>query len=77
MAPRTAFQTLWRTTRERLANFNRRLAEGGNPDDMIFQAPAIRSLERDAERRIVEARKSHEPKRPAADTLANSGRPST
>ena len=67
MAPRTAFQNLWRATRYGLANLNRRLAEGGNPDDMIFQAPATRSLERDVERRMVEAGKI----RPAADTRAN------
>ena len=77
MARRTAFQGLWRTARDGLANLNRRLAEGGDPADMIFQAPAIRSIERDVERRVVEAQKSREPKRPTADTLANPARPST
>ena len=77
MTQRTALQSLWRATRDGLAKLNRRLAESRDPDDLVFHAPAIRSLERDVERRIVEAQKSPEPKRPTADTPANSAAPST
>jgi hypothetical protein len=77
MARLTALQSLWRATRDGLASFNRRLAEGGDPNDMVFHAPPpIRSLEWDIERRFVEARKSRVPNQPSADKLTNSGRPS-
>ncbi len=38
MAQRSALRSLWRATRNRLAELNRRLAEGGDPDAMVFQA---------------------------------------
>jgi hypothetical protein len=77
MARRTALQSLWRATRDGLANLNRRLAESGDPSDMVFHAPPpIRSLDWDIEQRFVEARKSRDPKRPIADKLTNSRRPS-
>jgi hypothetical protein len=77
MTRRTTLQSLWRATRDGLANFNRRLAEGGDPNDMVFHAPpTIRSLEWDTERQFVEGRKSQDPKRSIADKPANSARPS-
>ena len=61
MKRRTALQSLWRATRHGIANFNRRLAEGGNPNDMVFHAPPpIRSLELDSERWFAEPRQTDE-----------------
>jgi hypothetical protein len=77
MARRTALQSLWRAIRDGLANFNRRLAEGGDPNDMVFHAPPqMRLLKWDTERRFLEARKSQDPKRSIADKPTNLARPS-
>jgi len=38
MARQSALRNFWRATRNRLAELNRRLAEGGDPNEMVFQA---------------------------------------
>jgi hypothetical protein len=61
MAQRSALRSLWRATRNKLAEFNRRLAEGGDPNEMVFQArPSNLAQSRDRET-VVEGRNSRAP----------------
>jgi hypothetical protein len=56
MAQRFALQSLWRATRNRLAELNRRLAEGGDPNEMVFQARPSNLTQSPDRERAVEAR---------------------
>jgi hypothetical protein len=56
MAQRSALRSLWRATRNRLAELNRRLAEGGDPDAMVFQARPSNLAQSQDRERAVEAR---------------------
>jgi len=59
MAQNSPLKVLWRTARDGLAELNRRLAEAGDPNDMIFHAPPeSHSRELDLERRLLEAQRS-------------------
>jgi hypothetical protein len=58
MTRQTALRSLWHATRSRLAELNRRLAEGGDPNDMVFQARPSNLAQSQDRERVVEARNS-------------------
>jgi hypothetical protein len=58
MTRQTALRSLWRATRNRLAELNRRLAEGGDPNEMVFQARPSNFTQSQDRERVVEARNS-------------------
>ena len=59
MAEDSPARGLWRATRRGFAHVSRLLTEGGDLNDMIFQAPPEnRAWEREYERRILEAQRS-------------------
>jgi hypothetical protein len=53
-----ADNSFWRAARNRLAELNRRLAEGGDPNEMVFQARPSNLVHSQDRERAVEARNS-------------------